>query len=237
MDHGERTRFPNEPSAGRADRCLSGVGGCAADSFIGPSGTVGLQRPAYGYPKGFPSLSEIVLHCTRKSGLGLPWVWNWTPRKSAWEAAAVLATLWRRIDGVRPIGHGLLIWISSPYRNDCSRDSGGTSRAGAATMTMAKPCQGSEQEERYWPANRKEVPRCIEKGFLDSWRVPNRTPYPVFSNTNKRLAGLKTKLRETDPGPKPPGTLTLRCYRDWRSYERQVTLNLKYAVDWNRNRA
>ena len=95
----------------------------------------------------------------------------------------------------------------------------------------------SEQEGRYWPANRQEAPRCIEKGFLDSWRVPNRPSYRDFSKANNRLAGLRTKLRKTDPGPKPPGTLTLRCYRDWRSYERQLTLNLKYAVDWNRNRA
>ena len=95
----------------------------------------------------------------------------------------------------------------------------------------------SEQEGRYWQANRQEAPRCIEKGFLDSWRVPNRPSYRVFSKANNRLAGLRAKLRETDPGPKPPGTLTLRCYRDWRSYERQLTLNLKYAVDWNRNRA
>ena len=94
-----------------------------------------------------------------------------------------------------------------------------------------------EQEGRYWPANRREAPRCIEKGFLDSWRVPNRPSYRVFSKANNRLAGLRAKLRETGPGPKPPGTLTLRCYRDWRSYERQLTLNLKYAVDWNRNRA
>ena len=95
----------------------------------------------------------------------------------------------------------------------------------------------SEQEGRYWQANRQEAPRCIEKGFLDSWRVPNRPSYRVFSRVNNRLASLRAKLRETDPGPKPPGTLTLRCYRDWRSYERQLTLNLKYAVDWNRNRA
>ena len=95
----------------------------------------------------------------------------------------------------------------------------------------------SEREGRYWTANRKEVPRCIEKGFLDSWRVPNRTPYRVFSKANNRLAGLKAKLRETDTGPKPQGALTLRCYRDWRSYERQVTLTLKSAVDWNGNRA
>ena len=96
---------------------------------------------------------------------------------------------------------------------------------------------GSEQEGRYWAANRQEAPRCIEKGFLDSWRVPNRTPYPVFSKTNNRLAGLIAKLRETDVGPKPPGTLTLRCYRDWQSCERQLTLSLKFSVDRNRNRA
>ena len=95
----------------------------------------------------------------------------------------------------------------------------------------------SEREGRYWAANRQEAPRCIERGFLDSWRVPNRPPYRVFSNANNRLAGLRAKLRETDTGPKPHGTLSLRCYRDWRSYERQVTLSLKSAVDRNRNRA
>ena len=95
----------------------------------------------------------------------------------------------------------------------------------------------SEREGRYWATNRREAPRSIERGFLDSWRVPNRPSYRFFSKANNRLAGLRVKLRETDAGPKPQGTLTLRCYRDWRSYERQVTLSLKSAVDWNRNRA
>ena len=95
----------------------------------------------------------------------------------------------------------------------------------------------SERERLHWEANRREAPRNIARGFLDSWRVPNRTLYRVFSRINNRLAGLKAKLHETDAGPKPPGKLSLRCYRDWRSYERQVTLNLKSAVDWSRNRA
>lgn len=94
----------------------------------------------------------------------------------------------------------------------------------------------SEREARHWAANRQEAPRSISRGFLDSWRVPNRTSYGVFSKTNSRLAGLKAKLHETDVGPKPPGKLTFRCYEDWRSYDRQVTLNLKFAADWSRNR-
>ena len=148
----------------------------------------------YGYPKGFLSLSEIVLHCTRKSGLGLPWVWNWTPRKSAWEAAAVLATLWRRIDGVMPIGHGLLIWISSPCRNDCSRDSGGTSRAGATTMTMravvpsigargtvlaGEPAGGAKM-------HRERVPRLVEgtkSTFLSRFLQGQQSPCGSQSET------------------------------------------------------
>ena len=96
---------------------------------------------------------------------------------------------------------------------------------------------GSEREERYWPANQQETPRCIARGFIDSWRVPNRTPYRVFRKTNNRLAGLKAILHETDVGPKPRRRLSLRCYRDWGSFERRLTFNLKSAADWNRNLA
>ena len=62
-------------------------------------------------------------------------------KESAWEAAGGLATLWRPNDGVWPIGGAPLIWTSSPYRNDCSRGSGGISCAGATIMTMARSCQ------------------------------------------------------------------------------------------------
>ena len=94
----------------------------------------------------------------------------------------------------------------------------------------------SKGERLHWPANRQEGPRNIDSGFLDSWRVPNRTAYPNFSKTNDRLAGLRAKLRKTDAGPKPSKKLTLRCYRDWRSFERQLSLNLKAAANSNRNR-
>ena len=96
---------------------------------------------------------------------------------------------------------------------------------------------GSEKERECWRANRQEGPGSIDRGFLDSWRVPNRPSYPVFSKTNARLAGLKAILRKTDACPKPQKMLTLRCYRDWQSYERQLSLNLETAAKKNRNRA
>ena len=95
----------------------------------------------------------------------------------------------------------------------------------------------SKKERRCWPANRQEGSGRIDRGFLDSWMVPNRTAYPIFSKTNDCLAGLRAKLRKTDAGPKPPGRLDLRCYRDWRSCERQLSLSLEAAANRNRNRA
>ena len=92
-------------------------------------------------------------------------------------------------------------------------------------------------ERQYWTANRQEGPRNIDRGFLDSWRAPNRTAYPIFSKTNNSLAGLRAKLRTTDAGPNSRKKLTLRCYRDWRSYERQLSLNLQTAANRNSNRA
>ena len=95
----------------------------------------------------------------------------------------------------------------------------------------------SEKERKCWLANRQEGPGCIKRGFLDSWRVPNRTTYPVFFKINNRLASLRAKLLKTGAGPKPQRWLALRCYRDWRSYERQLSLNLETAANRNRNRA
>ena len=50
----------------------------------------------------------------------------------------------------------------------------------------------SEREGRYWAANRRETPRSIESGFLNSWRVPNRPSYRVFS---KATIGLRVSER------------------------------------------
>ena len=79
-----------------------------------------------------------------------------------------------------------------------------------------------------------ETPNNIQNGFIDSWRVPNRTDYDHFLRLNRRLEELSIKLRRADRGPKPPKTLSLRCYRDWGSYERQVSRSLEAAVRWRR---
>lgn len=90
--------------------------------------------------------------------------------------------------------------------------------------------QPSGIERRNWEANRTETPRSIGRGFVDSWRVPNRMAYGHFLRMNRRLEGLLARLRRANPAPRPPKAPSLRCYRDWASYERQVTLSLGAAV-------
>ena len=93
----------------------------------------------------------------------------------------------------------------------------------------AQPSKKTEQY--YWNANSKETPKNIRKGFIDSKRVPNRKSYGMFFAMNGCLAEIWIKLQKADEGPKPQRRLTLRCYRDWPSYESQMTVSLRAVVD------
>ena len=88
----------------------------------------------------------------------------------------------------------------------------------------------TKQEQIYWPANREETPRNMRRGFIDSKRVPNRKSYGVFLAMNGCLANIWTKLQKADEGPKPQRRLSLRCYRDWPSYEDQIDISLGAIV-------
>ena len=88
----------------------------------------------------------------------------------------------------------------------------------------------TEHERFYWSANLKETPRNIRRGFIDSKRVPNWKSYGEFAATNDCLANIWTKLQKVDEGPKPRRRLSLRCYRDWASYEAQIDISLGAVV-------
>ena len=91
--------------------------------------------------------------------------------------------------------------------------------------------QPSTAEQDYWNANSIETPKNIRKGFIGSKRVPNREKYGEFFGMNGCLADIWIKLQNVDEGPKPRESLTLRCYRDWPSYESQMTVSLQAVVE------
>ena len=89
-----------------------------------------------------------------------------------------------------------------------------------------------KRDQYYWNTNLKETPGTIRKGFVDSIRVPNLERYGMFLAMNRCLEDLSSKLQKADEGPKPRDTLSLRCYRDWPSYEGQMVISLGAVVKY-----
>ena len=60
----------------------------------------------------------------------------------------------------------------------------------------------SNRERRYWSQNLKWGGRNITRGFLDSWKVPNRpTAYPVASRIKRLPCGSPEKIAEDGRRP------------------------------------
>ena len=93
----------------------------------------------------------------------------------------------------------------------------------------------SRNDQKYWQANRTETPNQIARGFVDSKRVPNREQYGVFLAMNRCLHRLRLKLQKSEEAHGSSKQWTLRCYRNWQAYERQMNINLQQVVKWARS--
>lgn len=78
----------------------------------------------------------------------------------------------------------------------------------------------------YWKDNLTRVPKNINKGFIDSKYIPNLDQYSHARKVNNIMYLLKKKLDVTESAPKV-ASVSLRCYKSWESYVRQVSLNLE----------
>lgn len=78
-------------------------------------------------------------------------------------------------------------------------------------------------EEKYWRDNNQRGPKLIQRGFLDSWMIPNGDKYATTRKINGTMSLLVSKLKITDLGPTPVKA-TLRCYSRWDDYVRQTVL-------------
>jgi hypothetical protein len=85
------------------------------------------------------------------------------------------------------------------------------------------------REREYWPNNVKEIPRNIFQGFIDPYKIPNRTQYPIASKSSQLMYVLKGKLSKTDGAPKVKET-SIRAYRNWQAFENRVVFNFKNAI-------
>lgn len=87
----------------------------------------------------------------------------------------------------------------------------------------------NKREKKYWPDNNYRGPNLIERGFMDSWMIPTRGGYDS-KEIHQTMWDLHEKLKATENAPIISKT-SLRCYKSWKSYERQQMINFDSNVE------
>ena len=88
---------------------------------------------------------------------------------------------------------------------------------------LAQP--SNDRERGFWVDNNQRGPKLIQRGFLDSQIVPNRSAYPTIKKIAQSMWLLKEKLDITENAPRVKAA-SVRCYVDWISYVRQMVISL-----------
>ncbi len=83
----------------------------------------------------------------------------------------------------------------------------------------------NKREEKLWKDNLYRCPKNILRGFIDSNLIPNRKKYSYAQNVAQTMYMLKEKLSATKYAPKICHA-SVRCYKSWDSYVRQISLGL-----------
>ena len=85
-----------------------------------------------------------------------------------------------------------------------------------------------QAERQYWDDNLTTCPRTVRRGFIDPHKVPTWDRYPLsqlISNTMWMVGG---KCRSTVGAPTFRKS-TIRVYKDWDAFIKQLAINLDSA--------
>jgi hypothetical protein len=84
----------------------------------------------------------------------------------------------------------------------------------------------NETERYYWDANKKSVPDGIQRGFIDPHKIPWWNRYREAQMVAQTMYEAHKKLKVTDDAPNVR-KCSVRAYRDWDSFIRQMAINLE----------
>ncbi|OGD19402.1 MAG: hypothetical protein A2W03_15075 [Candidatus Aminicenantes bacterium RBG_16_63_16] len=86
-----------------------------------------------------------------------------------------------------------------------------------------------KRQRALWEANRKSVPRGLARGFIDPHKIPMLDRYPEAQMIGQVMYEAHEKLKVTRDAP-AVRKLSVRIYRDWDSFVRQMAINLESAA-------
>ncbi len=79
-------------------------------------------------------------------------------------------------------------------------------------------------EETYWKTNARELPRKIERGFVDPYMIPSFYRYSTARRINDTYWQIREKLERTAEAPKV-SKVSIRVYRDSYAFLNQMHVN------------
>lgn len=83
----------------------------------------------------------------------------------------------------------------------------------------------NERERGFWKDNYARGSKLLSKGFIDSKLIPNHSDYQTVKNIAQSMWLVKEKLSITPNAP-VISQASVRCYKSWNDYIRQVSLSL-----------
>lgn len=100
----------------------------------------------------------------------------------------------------------------------------------ASDYNSGKVSPRNDTEAGYWTENYSRVSLNLNKGFIDSTKVPNLPSYINIRKVNQTMYELVSSLENTDGAPKIRKA-SLRCYLSWDAFVNQASLNLFYICN------
>lgn len=85
-----------------------------------------------------------------------------------------------------------------------------------------------EAEEKFWDANLKSVPKNIERGFIDTYKIPNRNIFTITQKVNNSLYLIMFKLNEFHKIKNTKASI--RVYKSWTAFNNQLKINTESVL-------
>jgi hypothetical protein len=85
------------------------------------------------------------------------------------------------------------------------------------------------REAGFWKENLRVVRDGIGLGFIDPYKIPTWTRYPISAQIQETLYVTGEKLKVTSTAPRF-SKISLRVYRNWDTFFRHLSLNFSFTI-------
>jgi hypothetical protein len=96
-------------------------------------------------------------------------------------------------------------------------------------VDLGRSSPRDSKERRFWNDHLKRLPENIARGFIDPYKIPSWKTYVIIPTIQNTLYLIGERLKVT-PGAPRIKEVSIRVYKDWDAFFRQMCLNFSLTV-------